>query len=71
MTSVTTRNKYDILKKYKTQTEKQLAIDHFIDIINNESATPDKISEAKEESVILAESLLRCEKKKPKKSANN
>ena len=53
-------DKYTILRRYKSNTEKQAAVDHLIGIIVAGKLPPDELEEAKEEAVILAESLLRC-----------
>ena len=65
MTTLTAKNKYAILMKYKNKTEKQDAIDELIDIILEGHLPPDELTEAKEDAKTLAESLLRCNTKTP------
>ena len=62
MSSALTKSKHDILMKYKSKNEKRKAINKFIDIIIAGKIPSDEIEEMKEESVILAESLLRNRK---------
>ena len=70
MNTTLQRNNHDILMKYRSKEEKRLAINELIDIILNGNLPPDELIEAKENATILAESLLRCDTKKPKKSTH-
>jgi len=71
MNTVAKLDRHDILMKYKSKAQKDNAINELIDIILSGKLDPDELEEAKQEAVILAESNLRCDTKKQKKSRKN
>ena len=68
MNTATKLDKHEILMRYKSKAEKSNAINELIDIILSGELDPDELEEAKQEAVILAESNLRCDTNRQKKS---
>lgn len=59
MSTVASKNKHEILMKYKSKEQKRKAINELIDIVLENDLPYDEIAEAKEDARLLAESLLR------------